>query len=437
MKSILAVLLSTLVGTPTLHEPTRPSEIHRGFGRCILKVADQDGDGISELAIVDSSWTQEPAGIFIYSPGADRYLRVIRNGLRICGSENPATNIAGLPDCAADLAYMCWESTEDSVTYFLSLTSSSTGEELKRIPLATLEGHGGPTNVWSLGDVDGKPGTELLFHTWGALTEVDTGVGPIVSVYSLAEGKVLREHVGRPAPVADLDGDGVCDYSLSNVRELTVVSGKTGESIFEREFPEPREHEFEFYEYFPADDVNGDGTGDVLQTVCWGSYADKSGRFSGYDDLRGFVRVLSGKTGRRLWQSEKTQCEGVMWMRSTTIADRNNDGVRDFAVTYSSNVTTFGSCPGWRVYCGRTGKTLEEIPWGPLAGGWPLIKGYDLLEIDDQNGDGLPEIAFSQASIPTRGMRDGEVDIYSLEEGLLRRLYWRDLDDTTKLEEEK
>ncbi len=441
MNSILVTLLASLVGVFTLQEKPKRMDRHLGFGRGLLKVADLDKDGISELVIVDSGSGRDSA-LYVYSPGADRCLRKIDNGLAISSWHCPATVIAQTPDSAADIAHIGYDYAPDNFSYFLSLTSSVTGTEVARLPFKTRQELFYPIAVWALGYLDEEAGTEVLValqqrHRDPEEREKDTVQVPWARtlVVSLPSGEVIREHIGGPQAIADLDGDGVREYRLGTEETLAVHSGRSGKMLFENKRPELRDDEYETRTYFAAPDANGDGVRDILECVYWVSY---DGRVSPRETRNyhgGRAYLLSGKTGQRLWQTNELYCTGHMWMSAAVIADRDGDGIDDFAVTYSSEVTGFGDCPGWRIYSGKTGKTLKKFPWENWSKDLWLINGYEILEIDDQDADGVPEVALSRVDIPGNGFHITEVDIYSLEKGLLKRIHWRDLNDQLEREE--
>lgn len=424
------ILASVVLLCSSIHvDPVQVrEERHSGFGRAIAQVPDLDGDGIREVVIADSqvcpvgSAREDGSSVFVYSPGEGKVLRRIEG---VDGLRPQRYSIAAVEDEEGRLciASLCRREGESLIL----LHDPRTGELRSRVSIDTRGGVYIAERIWSLGDADGEPGTEVVVDCWKELPpppgrEPEWAVRPgrIAVVISLAKQSELRSGAEGCDVVGDVDGDGVADYvQLHREDRLTAISGKSGEVFFEV----PREKcpagEFLHFEYFRGPDGDADGHRDIVQAAYHGSYAHEDQ--AGYQEIWGSLRLLSGKDGSELWSSRPTTCTGLMWMTAATLTDRDGDGVEDLCVTYSSEVTTLGNCPGWDVLSGKTGERLRHTSWSELPG-FSGIKGYALAEGDDLDGDGVPQVWMTRACHVTSRMEEGEVLCLSVGKGLLARV---------------
>ncbi len=184
---------------------------------------------------------------------------------------------------------------------------------------------------------------------------------------------VRDEHLGDPlARLGDVDNDGVDDFAVGNGGDFCcwmgfagarVYSGASGTRLYQID-------QWEWYDVYlraivANGDVDADGRADLALLTGDGSGV-----------LRGVVEVRSDVDGSLLWQDSGTTDFEQLGTYSALVADRNADGVDDFAV---------GALAYTRVYDAVTGAVLRQYP---VAG--------ELADPGDFDGNGSLDLVIGE-----------------------------------------
>lgn len=301
------------------------------FGYSIVSLGDLDGDGKQEIAV------GEPYG------------------------KSPAGNTTGV------------------VTIF----SGGDGSVL-----LTIYGNGGQFG-WSvdrMGDVNGDDVPDLVV---GApeftIFNADPGYAQVISgsdgsVIHSKSGTNDRESFGSSvAGTGDVNRDGVPDFAVG-VRKSPVAgqdsgavrwfSGATGEKIFARN---GSSSSMLGWCLCNVGDVNGDNVDDLL------AGAPKAAQ------LRGEVRLYSGRTGGQIWSETGQQKYQFYGTSVAGPGDVNFDGVPDLLIGSSGNSTVKGRA---ELYSGKDKAFLREFARERLGNNFgELVAGPG-----DVDGDGAGDI---------------------------------------------
>jgi hypothetical protein len=116
-------------------------------------------------------------------------------------------------------------------------------------------------------------------------------------------------------------------------------------------------------------DVNGDGTSDVVVGAAWGAR---------------LIRCLSGHDGSTIWTHDTHEYGNGGWVYQVDARyDFNGDGVHDVLACTGDDGS--GAGPN-RVYClnGLSGISLWERPLGG--------PGFSVIGVEDFTGDGIPDV---------------------------------------------
>ncbi|MBL7009474.1 MAG: FG-GAP repeat protein [Planctomycetes bacterium] len=361
------------------------------FGRAVLGLPDQNGDGVPDLA-VGAPWallSSYGTGALFLLSGADGSLiqAFLPNyGVRRLGASLAAVgdlNADGWPDFAAGAPDSEWAGVAYAGSVFLR--SGRTGRLLHRLngDRETLA-----LGTWSspAGDLDRDGRDDLL---------VGRAIGGAVLAYSGRSGRTLRrldrghrmDTLGsKLAAAGDFDGDGRADLVatrrdlLSGSQEVVVLAGTDHRVLLESK---PDAWSTAFGSSLHArTDFNLDGVPDLL--IGWPDWSTASAR-----DL-GRCLLVSGATGAELLVLDGAAEDDRLGARVAALPDRDGDGVPEILVTApNSSPGGLSQAGELRLHSGATGALLQAIP-GVWAG---ENFGGGLAVVGDLDGDGYPDLA--------------------------------------------
>ena len=393
------------------------------FGRGLLKLDDQDGDGIAELLIVDSTHRDGgPTRFYVWSPGADRCIRSFDHDTWIDDEPYPVVRVGGLEE--GDAAYVGVPRDKQSLRAHVVLFSTSTGAEVRRVPpLKDFRYSWSPIGIWNLGEVDEVAGDEVLvrYSIVGDDVEEPVKRRRRAVVLSLATCETLRDVEADVRDViGDLDGDGVAEILVGGKRRPGLRDGATGSVSAALSVLHESKHWLGGSKFRACSDLNGDGSPDVLVT-------DSD---AGWDEtpFTSETRLLSGETGELLWSSDRVRCTGYTSSFTTSIDDHDGDETPDVLLANALGVDGWEGCPDWRILSGATGEVIRKFEWDP-SGSVIWARGTSVAVMDDLDGDGLRDVAFSHTKARHQGYGDGFVSLHSTKTGRIRRIWLSDVAD--------
>jgi hypothetical protein len=239
------------------------------------------------------------------------------------------------------------------------------------------------------GDVDGDGHCDLAI----ASTKGAGGVG-YVTVISGLVGTPIRTLTGTVAGadfgasvvgLGDVDGDGKGELAIgaplaslngAGSGRVDVFSGANGTKLYSVDGALPGDH-FGFA-LACANDLDGDGAADF---AVGGVDADPQGSSSGS------VRIVSGKTGAKLYSVDGATANELFGFALASIGDQDADGKFDFAIgaPCAAGVRKPGSV---RLVSGANGATIVTLV------GWKNFDGFGSAVADagDVDGDGLDDV---------------------------------------------
>ncbi|MBK8975441.1 MAG: FG-GAP repeat protein [Planctomycetes bacterium] len=269
--------------------------------------------------------------------------------------------------------------------------SGATGMPLYTVS-ATTAGTAFGHAVRGCGDVDGDGRPDFLV---GAPDDASAGTGAGATfLFSGRDGRLLRqllplaagERFGHSVSgVGDTNGDGTPDLlvgapAAAGGGAAYLIEGRDGSVLF-RFGADLGDLEFGFCVRGLDDDADGDGHPDLL-------IGAPRGRTMVNHDETGYVRVVSGHSGRILWMFYGTAPGGrAGWSLSPT-DDDDGDGVRDVVVGMPGLSPGGAQSGAALVYSARTGAYLRSFP-----GGAALDRLGTLVEgLGDIDGDGRGDL---------------------------------------------
>lgn len=206
--------------------------------------------------------------------------------------------------------------------------------------------------------------------------------------------------------VPDADTDGVEDIAVLQSGDVTLVSGATGNILWDHEFSvrirPAGQHLME-----SGDDIDGDGISDLYFVQEAALNREDCGCWF-------YATVLSGVDGTVLrdltldWD-ESTTGSNIVVTGLSTGPDLSGDGIRDLALTVSHHFPPVGR---------------EELYlfWNPIRQKFfrkHEIEGYtggvlreDLVPLGDLTGDGLPELANHGWEVEEEAGHSDKTDFY-------------------------
>ena len=398
-----------------------------GFGRGLLAIKDQDGDGLEELLIVDQTHRDGfPAQFYVWSPGADRCLQNFNHGRHMDDGTDSLVAVQGIDD--ADAVYIGFNSTGA----YLVLFSTLDGTELRRFHLEGCSLGWISAAIWNMGDVDGIPGDEVLVSYKADQDELEGNSWYREAIIlSLEKGDIPRvEHGDYFGVVSDIDEDGVPEYIVSRDMGRRVCNGRTGESLFVLDSKLDGDPALGGFGYHPTADLDDDGTADILEFMSGEGVA---GRDPHYAEMR----ALSGTNGDLLWTSERLGCTGYTDSSVAMVDDHDEDGTPDIVLSNALGLNRDSGCPDWRILSGSSGVVLARFKWREPEhkGQVTWARGTGMALMGDLDGDGHRDVAISHTKPRHRGYGDGFVGLYSTKKGLIRTIWREDVELDPAIEE--
>lgn len=309
-------ILHTIVGDP--------SKLI-GLGTALAAAGDVDGDGFGDAVIgAPGSVSKQVRGVVLVVSGKTG--DVLH---RLVGRDGPAAfgaTVAGLGDINSDKRgdVAVGEQRLDTEPARVSAFSGLDGSGLWTSDVVPVGVSGlGPVAMMTIHDVNFDGLADLLVAS----------KGPNSLVLSARDGRVLRNHSGDAAAVAqlgDINGDRVAEYALgiptrNNGRgQVEIISGATGQIL--RTLDGESDGAQFGSSIAAAGDRNADGRGDLLV----GSI--------------GAVRLYSGATGNMLGELVDAANPSALH-KVSALGDLDGDGQPDYAVSVGSTITLYSGVP--------------------------------------------------------------------------------------------
>ncbi len=286
-----------------------------------------------------------------------------------------------------------WERSQG--TGYVRVFSGGTGEALATLSgISIPDGWGSYDHFgWAasgVGDVNGDQVPDLLV---GAPHDHTFGVGKgLTWLISGSDWSTIRTRTGghyvygtTTAPLGDVNGDGVPDYLVGEASfVVNCVSGATGATIWQFDSSNTQDNAI------VLSPVTGDATGDGIPDAIVGAMG------FGWGNGGGYVTILDGVTGTQvqLFTGDSLLSYGK---EVSFVGDLNGDARDEIAVHNGSGML-------W-VYDAASGAVIHSYSTGFRRG---------LCGVGDQDGDGVPDFASSQA---------GYAKVYSGASGAVIRTY--------------
>ncbi len=370
--------------TPVLRS-WRADDVHENFARAVLAGLDLDGDGFDDV-VIGAPGGPEGGQVRAFSGRSRAALWepvTAPEGLGGFGS-----SLAFQPDVDGDEVAEILVGAPREGAGAVVMLSGRTGRPILRAPgLSRGERFG--ASVVALDDVDGDgvhdfaagaPGSDRR-NVIGAVRIVSGADGTIIN--NLSSSPRLGDRFGFSlTAIRDIDGDGSAELVVGAIGEgrngyragaVRVYSPRTGVLLHRLDGDEANAqfgHDLD-----SCGDRDGDGIDDFLASAC-----NPTGR--------GYVLLVSGKTGRPLARYE----EGAHNDFGHSVAacgDMNGDGRPDLAVGAPlESHQDLGDVGAVYVFSGRGGELLGRLS-GNREGG---MFGRDIDGLRDVNDDGIPEI---------------------------------------------
>ncbi|MEM6568964.1 MAG: VCBS repeat-containing protein [Planctomycetota bacterium] len=409
-----ALCLAAPATSQTTLYDVRGTSDGNGFGFAMARADDVDGDGIADLAVT------APTEILSSGPSSGQFgliqMRSGGDGSLIWSVDNPLptgtfgnalTTVNDLDgDGLTDLVASVLDLSTPSLVRAegILVISSASGATLASIrPLPSSEFTG--THMERVGDVDGDGVDDLALR--GRRT-TPGGFEPVVFFVSSA----TLQHVGQitgpaSAPsfgasvctLPDLNGDGTEEIVIGAFTDDTAgveagaVRFYSGLASSPWRTIQGAPGAFLGRQLLPLPDVDADGAADLAISATPVHSA-------------GSVQIVSGASGQTLVTHDGTSTTSLFGVSLALVGDVDGDGRVDIAI--GEPLFPVAGSPGAgsvRVATAVTGDQIQVF----LGDAEHQALGWDLVALEDTDGDGYPGIAMAGVGITPTGLDRGRL----------------------------
>ncbi len=379
-----------------------------GFGDCVRTVEDVDGDGFVDLII---GATQADCGADELDDDGQVSLFSGRTGDPIwtaCGLGFSGSNVCILGDIDSDGVRDLLVDGDIAL-----VLSGKTGAVIRKHPsargepiAATADLTGDGIGDYVIGHVSASNSLLLISGQDG-----ETARSIDIAPYKASHCRVCSRGL---CFVDDIDGDRSGDIVVAIATEgeadhvsdsLVVVSGKTGQLIYQSSYYPSRRHSFGM-SLCQGSDWNVDGVRDIMVGVPWGN-ADGNG-----ESRRGYVLVVSGRDGDVI-----TRLDGLY----------QDDGFGSSIFVSEKRPSCWIEGASVAVGANRAGRVLLFAL--PLVESTHQLRGAPFqylgscIAAGDFDRDGCDDIVVGCADPVEDEVRPGEVLVYSGKDYSLMRVF--------------
>lgn len=360
-----------------------------GFGRALLALDDQDGDGVCELLIADPT-VDRPGSkgdtLLVYSPGAKQLLRVLDPGIRVGDGPGVLERLSESSTLNADFVYFGEAFDDGRSLGFLIVADSKSGQEVGRISYdRPTDSAVGPTLI-ALGDA--CPDQILMVLDSAAFARESEVPVVLGALFDLSEERLVRDVRANDLDIiGDTNQDGVVDYIQRVGNRWTVNSASSGHELFE--LVAPNHAGGDIIRHYPVVDLNRDGIDEFARVIDSEVTERESTRT---------LSVHSGRDGGLLWTRNGLRGSGTRIGGIEAFWDDDNDGIVDLLVLTNSEEEHHEGCPGWEIYSGRSGRSLGHRRWGAYHSlfDYESLPSYSIIVLRQGGEDTRPWIAASR-----------------------------------------
>ncbi len=313
------------------------------------------------------------------------------------------TSVFVIPDVDSDNHKEVGYTSTDQVRPNVAVYSGATGSKIwdytpsERVYTSNLGWAPQETRSWDSIVIDTGQGNLVMVSSWRSVHCLDAGTGERLWKHS------AKDDVWFLYPFDDIDGDGTKDLlSAGQDGKLRLFSSGSGRIIWKADL----EDSYDFMARLAfaklkfsspkslwnpvlVDDINGDGIDEIAIA-----------------SEMGMIYMVDGSQGKTLWKeevkdlkkSEKAESSGFTddgfgSVVMKTVSDMDRDGTQDLCVlSIESGQEDVGS-GSLSLLSGSENRGKRAISEKKSTPQFPLTGIGDFLVINDQNGDGLDDIA--------------------------------------------
>lgn len=391
----IAMFPPLLRGSDAFVEPTRV--IHEiespdgsaEFGWVARRLGDLDKDGTSDFVVTAPAFAQHAGRAYVYSGKGARLLfhHTGEPGSRLGNGAGDAgdVNSDGTPDVIVG-------APAASKGRALVL-SGKDGQVLLTLQGDTVNGQFG-YKVAGLGDLNGDEFGDVAVTTLGGTGKAQVFSGRdgslLAELSGEAEGDKFGSAVAGKAGMLVVGAQDAGEADRGMIYAFRWVAGKF-EPAWQIAAQRSSNDLGQMFASFPGD-LDRDGIDDVFVS----DFADKpSGR----------ALVVSGSTGRSLWEWQGTELGEGFGTSVSDAGDVTGDGIGDLIIGSWQHGTAARSGGRATLYSGSDGKVVRT--WTCRQAGDTF--GFDATGIGDVDGDGTADLLISSAWSDIAGPKSGRV----------------------------